>query len=163
MSARVRRVLAEFSARLEQYSIDESWLELTDLAIDDLTEFGRRVKARGYEDTGIAVRVEIAPTKCLAKIACDLLKGDERYHDVVDVTRLTDEQMKAVLERVAIEDVWGIGPNSARLLRNYGITTARDVRDADERCLRKYLTVLGPRIQMALKVTPRLPSEVQRA
>ena len=94
MSARVRRVLAEFSPRLEAYSIDESWLELTDLTIDDLTEFGRTVKARVYQDTGIPVRVAIAPTKCLTKIACELLKGDERYNDVVDVTRLTDEQMK---------------------------------------------------------------------
>ncbi len=162
MSARVRRVLAEFSPRLEAYSIDESWLELTDLALDDLTEFGRTVKARVYQDTGIPVRVAIAPTKCLTKIACDLLKGDERYHDVLDVTRLTDEQMKAVLEQVAIEDVWGIGPNSARLLRNYGITTARDVRDADERWLRKYLTVVGARIQMELKGTACLPLEVKR-
>ncbi len=56
MSARVRRVLAEFSPRLEAYSIDESWLELTDLAIDDLTEFGRMVKARVYQDTGICKR-----------------------------------------------------------------------------------------------------------
>ncbi len=143
MSARVRRVLAEFSPRLEEYSIDESWLELTDLAIDDLTEFGCMVKARVYQDTGIPVRVAIAPTKCLTKIACNLLKGDERYNDVVDVTQLTDEQMNAVLERVAIEDVWGIGPNYACFLRNYGITTARNVRDADEHWLRKYLTVVG--------------------
>ena len=162
MSARVRRVLAEFSPRLEAYSIDESWLELTDLAIDDLTEFGRTVKARVYQDTGIPVRVAIAPTKCLTKIACELLKGDERYHDVVDVTRLTAEQMNTMLEQVAIEDVWGIGPNSARLLRNYGITTARDVCDADERWLRKYLTVVGARIQMELKGTSCLPLEVKR-
>ncbi len=42
----------------------------------------------------IPVRVAIAPTKCLTKIAYELLKGDERYNDVLDVTRLTDEQMK---------------------------------------------------------------------
>jgi DNA polymerase V len=162
MSARVRRVLAEFSPRLEEYSIDESWLELTDLAIDDLTEFGRTVKARVYRDTGIPVRVAIAPTKCLTKIACELLKRDERYHDVLDVTRLTDEQMKVLLERVAIEDVWGIGANYARFLRNYGITTARALRDADERWLRKYLTVVGARIQMELKSASCLPLEVKR-
>ncbi len=53
MSRRFMGVLAEFSPRLEKYSIDEGWLELTDRTIEDLTEFGRTVKSRVYQYTGL--------------------------------------------------------------------------------------------------------------
>jgi len=162
MSARVMKVLGQFSPRLEIYSIDEAWLELTDLAIDDLTEFGRTVKARVLQYTGIPVRVAIASTKCLSKIACELVKDDQQYGEVLDLTALTSQQLDEALARVAIEDVWGIGPKYARFLRNYGVTTARDLRDADERWIRKYLTVVGARIQAELKGIACLPLEVKR-
>src|SRR3984893_13989671 len=63
MSARVMNVLAGFSPGIEVYSIDEAFLELSDLLIEDLTEFGRTIKARVLQYTGITVRIAIAPTK----------------------------------------------------------------------------------------------------
>src|SRR5712692_6888720 len=63
---------------------------------------------------------------------------------------------------VAIEDVWGIGPKYARFLRNYGVATARDLRDADERWIRKHLTVVGARIQTELRGTACIPLEIKR-
>ena len=46
MSARVMDVLARFSPRLEVYSIDEAFLDLSSLSIEDLAEFGRTIQAR---------------------------------------------------------------------------------------------------------------------
>ncbi len=103
LSTRMMNVLAELAPKLEVYSIDEAWSELTDLVIEDLTEFARTVKARVYQYIGIPVRVAIAPTKCLTKIACELLKSDEQYGDVLDVTAFTEEQLDQALARVAIE------------------------------------------------------------
>ena len=163
MSARVMTALAKFSSRVEVYSIDEAFLDLTDLIIDDLTELGRLIKTRVLQDTGIPVRVAIAATKCLTKIGCELVKRDSRCDDVLDLTSFTREQLDAALAQVAIEDVWGIGPKYARFLRNYGLTTARDLRDADERWIRKYLTVVGARIQLELRGTACLPLQVKRA
>ncbi len=53
MSARVMNVLAQFSPRVEVYSIDEAFLDLSELNIDDLTEFGHVTKARVLQLTGI--------------------------------------------------------------------------------------------------------------
>ena len=47
----------------------------------------------------------IAPTKCLTKIACELLKSDEQYGDVLDMMAFTEEQLDQSLARVTIEDV----------------------------------------------------------
>ncbi len=162
LSARVMAVLAEFSPLLEVFSIDEAWLDLTGVVTDDLTELGRTIQARVRQYTGIPTRVTIAPSKCLTKIACELVRGDPQYGDVLDLTAFTSQQLDEALSRVAIEAVFGIGRNYARFLRNYGITTARDLRDADERWIRKHLTVVGARIQLELKGVACMPLEIRR-
>lgn len=162
MSARVMNVLAGFSPRLEVYSIDEAFLDLSDLVIDDLTEFGRMIKERVLQCTGIPVRVAIASTKCLTKIACELVKDNPQCGDVLDVTGFTSQQLDAALARIVIEDVWGIGPKYARFLRNHGVLSARDLRDADEKWVKKYLTVVGARIVLELRGISCLPLEVKR-
>ena len=162
MSARVMNVLAGFSPRLEVYSIDEGFLDLSDLPIEDLTEFGRTIRARILQYTGIPARVALAPTKCLTKIGCERLKSEPQYGDVLDLSGFTHQQLDAALAQVAIEDVWGIGPKYARFLRNYGVMTARNLRDADERWIRKHLTVVGARIQAELRGTSCIPLEISR-
>src|SRR5215472_10221497 len=57
LSARFKAVLAEFCPQQENYSIDESFLQLTNPPLDDLTEYGHAIKARVLQDTGIPVSV----------------------------------------------------------------------------------------------------------
>ena len=162
MSRRFARVLAEFSPRLERYSIDEAWLELTGMDIADLAEFGRLVKSHVYQYTGLPVRVAIASTKGLTKVGCELLKRDEQYEDVVDLTVFSQEQLKGVLALIEVENVWGIGPRYAQLLHNYGIHSAKDLKDADECWIKRHLTVIGARIQAELKGISCFPLEEKR-
>lgn len=162
MSARVMDVLATFSPHIEVYSIDEAWLDLSELGVNDLTEFGRTIQARVLQLTGIPVRVALASTKSLTKIACELLKADAQSSDVLDLTAFTPEQVDAALAGVSVEAIWGIGPKYARFLRNYGIKTARDLRDADEKWVRKHLTVVGARIQTELRGIACFPLQVNR-
>lgn len=162
MSARVMAVLAEFSALIEVYSIDESFLDLSYQEIDDLTDFGHTIKAQVLQYTGISVRVTFASTKCLTKIACELVKSDVRYKDVLDLTTWTPQQLDEALASVSIQDVWGIGPKYARYLGNYDIETAKDLRDADERWIRKRLTIVGARIQKELQGIACIPLEIKR-
>jgi DNA polymerase V len=61
------------------------------------------------------------------------------------------------LARVAVEDVWCIGRNRARLLKDAGIKTARDLRSADDRWIRKHMNVVGLRIVHELRGTSCLP------
>src|SRR5215472_17610814 len=57
LSARFKAVLSEFCPLQENYSIDESFLQLTNPPLDDLTEYGHAIKARVLQDTGIPVSV----------------------------------------------------------------------------------------------------------
>ena len=159
MSANMMAVLREYCPRVEVYSIDEAFALITNLPIDDLTEFGQTLRQRIYQYTGLPVRIAIAPSKGLTKIGCELLKANPQYEDVLDLTAFTAQQLEQALTQVEIENVWGIGRKYARYLHNYGIVTARDLRDADERWIRKQLTVVGARIQLELKGISCLPLE----
>ncbi len=162
LSARFKAVLSELCPLQENYSIDESFLELTHLFIDDLTAYGQTIKARVLQYTGIPVSVSFAATKCLTKIGVEIVKHDPSYHGVLDLTRLSEQERDELLATVAIEDVWGIGVKYAGFLRRFGIDTAKDLKYADERWIRKYLTVTGERIVLELRGISCIPLEVER-
>ena len=162
MSDRVMRVLSQFSPSLEVYSIDEAFADLAPLSIDDLTEYGKTMRERVLQYTGLPVSVGIASTKCLCKIANEIVKHDPSYEGVLDLTVLPDEQVDTFLSQVAIEDVWGIGRKYAAFLQNHGIMTARDLKYADELWIRKYLTVTGHRIVLELRGISCIPLEIVR-
>lgn len=72
MSARVMRILADFTPELEFYSIDESFLDLR--GVDRLEAHVQRLRATVLQWTGTPVSVGVAPTKLLAKAANRLAK-----------------------------------------------------------------------------------------
>lgn len=150
MSSRVMKVLAEFSPHLETYSIDEAFLDLTESNAPDLTDFGREIKRRVLQYTGIPVSVGIAPSKTLTKIACEVVKKDQAFGGVLDVCGLSGTQIDEILERVSIEDVWGIGHQYTKFLRSRDIYTARDLKYANPKFIRKHLTVTGERTVLEL-------------
>lgn len=163
MSNHLMALLAEFLPRLEVHSIDEAFGELSGQGIEDLNAFGQQIRSRVLQWLGIPVRVSFAPSKVLAKIGSHLLKADETYHDVIDLTRWTEAQLRSTLHHLPVEDIYGIGPKSAQLLRNYGIGTGQDFVGADERWVKRQLTVVGARIQQELKGISCFPLQPKRA
>jgi DNA polymerase V len=162
LSTRFKAVLSEFCPLQENYSIDEVFADMTDLAIDDLTEYGKTMKARVLQYTSIPVSVSFAATKCLTKIGMSVVKHDPSYGGVLDLTGLSEQEIDELLAKVEIEDVWGIGNRYASFLRNYGIDTAMQLKYTDERWIRKHLTVTGERIVLELRGICCIPIEVER-
>ena len=161
MSRRVMHVLAQFSSALEVYSIDEAFLDITAHQSDDLMEYGRLLRARVLQFTGIPVSIGIASTKVLCKIATETVKKDPASAGVLNLCELSAKEVDRYLQAIAIEDVWGIGPKYALFLSNYGITTARDLKYSDERWVRRHLTVMGERIVLELRGISCMPLECE--
>lgn len=161
MSRRVMHVLAQFSSALEVYSIDEAFLDITAHQSDDLMEYGRLLRARVLQFTGIPVSIGIASTKVLCKIATETVKKDPASAGVLNLCELSAKEVDRYLQAIAIEDVWGIGPKYALFLSNYGITTARDLKYSDERWVRRHLTVVGERIVLELRGISCMPLECE--
>ena len=120
------------------------------------------MRERVLQYTGLTVSVGIASTKCLCKIANEIVKHDPSYGGVLDLAALSDEEVDTLLSQVAIQDVWGIGRKYAGFLQNHGIMTAKDLKYADEQWIRKYLTVTGHRIVLELRGISCIPLEIVR-
>ena len=157
LSQRVMETLQQFSPEVEVYSIDEAFLNLSGFTNINLTDYGRRIRATVKQWTGIPVSVGIAETKTLAKIANHVAKRTEGTDGVFDFTAWPDRD--SVLARVLVEEVWGIGPNYARLLTQHGITTALGLRDADDHWIQKQMGVVGLRTVHELRGISCLPLE----
>ena len=124
MSQRVRWVLESFAPSIEVYSIDEAFLDLRGLAIEDLDSYAKLISSECYRLTSIPVSVGIAPTKTLAKIASKLCKQYPKLRGGCYMHRPQD--IEKVLRKFPIEDVWGIGRKSKVKLHSRFIKTAWD-------------------------------------
>ena len=149
MSQRVMETLEQFSPDVEVYSIDEAFLSLVGFEPRGLIEHGRLIRRTVPQWTGIPVSVGIAETKTLAKIANRIAKRTLDTGGVFDLLACPDRE--ALLGRVAVEDVWGIGPNHARLLKQHDITTALQLRGVDDQWIRKRMGIVGLRLVMELR------------
>ena len=108
LSKRVMNTLARFSPNIEQYSIDESFLSLDGFENRDLTEYAKSIRQAVKRNTGIPISIGIADTKTLAKIANRIAKKSPPAAEGV-FCFLDQDQIDSCLEKIAVEDVWGVG------------------------------------------------------
>jgi len=149
MSQRVMETLEQFCPDLEPYSIDEAFLSLSGFTSRNLMEYGHTIRATVKRWTGIPVSVGIAETKVLAKIANRVAKRTPDMGGVFDLFACPDRD--DLLGRIAVEDVWGIGPNHARFLIQHGITTALQLCQAGDQFIRMHMGIVGLRLVMELR------------
>ena len=150
MSRRVMTLLSNYSPRVDVYSIDEAFLDLSGMGTSEqLLEHGRQLVRCIGKGTGIPVSLGIAPTKTLAKMASKFAKKYKGYKGVCLMD--TDEKREKALKLFPVEDVWGIGHRSVEKLHYHGICTAWDLTQKTESWVRRELTVTGVRTWKELR------------
>jgi len=141
MSSRVMEVLAMFSPDIEIYSIDEAFLGFNGFKTRNLAEFGNKIKRTVFQWTGIPVSVGISKTKTLAKVANHFAKRYSAFKG--SLCLLNDERIANALAKTPVSEVWGIGRQYDKFLRQNKIETALQLRDADDKFIDHYLTSTG--------------------
>ena len=159
LSDRVMQTLASFAANIELYSIDEAFLDLTDMKYFDLLQLAVAIKRKIRRDIGIPVSIGIAPTKTLAKMANRFAKKKRKADAVFWAANnaLTLE----MLAFTQVRDVWGIGPQHAKLLTQHGFHTALQLCDAPEEWVRVNMSVVGQRLLKELRGIPAVEWEAE--
>lgn len=152
ISQRMVRVLRQLCPRIEVYSIDECFLDLTDLPIADESAWGRQLRDRLLQEIGIPVSIGIAPTKTLAKAAAATAKHSPRGVAVIN----TETDRRQMLESLAIEDIWGIGRRLAPKMRDKGVTTAWQLVAASDSWLAQQFNITGLKMVDELRGLVRL-------
>ena len=155
MSKRVMSILRNNSKEIEIYSIDEAFLECYN---EDLNSYGKNLRKKVKQWTGIPVSVGIAETKVLAKIANHIAKKYRKSGVFILDNR---EIIEKALKFTAIEEIWGIGRNHARRFKEYGINTAYDLTCIEESWIKKKFSIVVLRIAKELKGIKCLDIESQ--
>ncbi|HIE9653787.1 TPA: Y-family DNA polymerase [Klebsiella variicola subsp. variicola] len=158
MSHRVMTTLEEMCPRVEIYSIDEAFCDLTGVRnCRVLEEFGRELKDTVYRNTRLPVGVGIAQTKTLAKLANHAAKTWKATGGVVDLSNV--ERQRKLMALLPVDEVWGVGRRISKKLEAMGIKTVLQLADTDIRFIRKHYNVVLERTVRELRGEPCLGLE----
>lgn len=151
MSRRVMDTAARFTPDMEIYSIDEAFLRL-DRMHDHPLDLARKIRSTVLQWTGIPVSIGIGPTKTLAKIANRVAKKQPEHGGSFSLVDHPDQDL--ILAGVEIEDVWGIGRQYSKKLREFGIRNALQFSKLDKDWVKKRMTVNGMHTLLELQGVP---------
>ncbi len=147
ISRRVMKTLKQFSPKIEIYSIDEAFLDLSSIKDKDLLEYGSRIRKTILKWTGIPTSIGIATTKTLSKIANHIAKKD----NLGVISLINTQQIDKILKKIKINDVWGVGRQLTQFYIKNGINTAYQLKKMPDDWIKKNTNVFGGRTAMELK------------
>lgn len=135
--------LEELAPRVEQYSIDEMFLDLR--GVDNalrFEEFGVQLREHVYACTRLTIGVGMGPTKTLAKSAQWASKEWPAFRGVLALTPGDPARTAKMLSLQPVQEIWGVGSRIARKLNTMGITTALQLAPANTAFIRKNFSVV---------------------
>ena len=147
ISRRVMRTLKRFNSDIEIYSIDEAFLDLSNFSDDEIENVGNEIRSVVLKWTGIPTSIGIAKTKTLSKIANHIAK--KKQSGVVSLIGI--ENIDPILEKVEINDVWGVGKQLTKFYHQNGIYNAKQLKNKPNTWIKKSSNVLSSRTAMELR------------
>jgi len=135
-SLRMFEILRRFSPIVEEYSIDEAFVDLTGLRRSFHGPYGliaQKIQETIETELGLSVSAGLSLTKVLAKIG-------SKHRKPHGLTLIPGRDIHLHLKSLPVEKVWGIGPNTAAFLNKLGIRTALEFARKDENFIKKYFS-----------------------
>lgn len=143
LSNRVMSHLEELAPRVEQYSIDEMFLDIRGIdSCIDYEDFGRQLREHMRSGTGLTIGVGMGPTKTLAKSAQWASKEWRQFGGVLALTSGNPKRTEKLLSLQPVEEIWGVGRRISKKLNTMGITTALQLARANPVFIRKNFNVV---------------------
>ena len=156
ISRRVMKVLKTFSPKVEIYSIDEAFIDLSFIDEKGAEDYGREIRSRVLKWTGIPTSVGIASTKTLSKVANHVAKKEKA--GVIYLNTNIDEKLK----KFPIEDVWGVGKQLSKFYHKNNISNAYDLKNVSNTWVKKGTNVLGAKTAMELRGIPCIDLQIDQ-
>ncbi len=147
ISRRVMKTLKRFNSDIEIYSIDEAFLDLSNFSDDEVEKVVREIRETVLQWTGIPTSIGIAKTKTLSKVANYIAK--KKQSGVTNFIGI--ENIDPLLEKININDVWGVGKQLTKFYHKNGIYNAKQLKNKSNTWIKKSSNVLGSRTAMELR------------
>ena len=155
ISRRVMRTLKRFNSDIEIYSIDEAFLDLSNFPDNEVKNIGHEIRNIVLKWTGIPTSIGIAKTKTLSKVANYIAK--KKQSGVTSFIGI--ENIDSILEKVEINDVWGVGKQLTKFYHKSGIYNAKQLKNVSNTWIKKSSNVLSSRTAMELRGIPCIDLE----
>ncbi|MEQ0112827.1 Y-family DNA polymerase [Klebsiella sp. JN_Kp123] len=160
MSNRVMTHLEELAPRVEQYSIDEMFLDIRGIdSCINFEAFGQQLREHVGNGTGLTIGVGMGPTKTLAKSAQWASKEWPQFRSVLALTPDNPRRTAKLLSLQPVEELWGVGNRIAKKLKVMGITTALQLSLTSPTFIRKNFNVVLERTVRELNGEPCISLE----
>ncbi|HBE89931.1 MAG: hypothetical protein A3E37_02165 [Candidatus Andersenbacteria bacterium RIFCSPHIGHO2_12_FULL_46_9] len=119
-SQRMYEIMRRYSPVVEEYSVDEAFVDLTGVRRVHRMKYEaivRQIQQEIHRELNITVSVGLSVSKVLAKIA-------SKWQKPAGFTRISMYEREDRLRDYPLDNIWNIGPNTAGLLQGHGIRTA---------------------------------------
>jgi DNA polymerase IV (DinB-like DNA polymerase) len=123
ISDRIMQIFRGYANSLEQVSVDEAYLDVTDQvegSFDKAKDYSQKIKADVKLQVGISFTIGVGPNKLIAKIACDSQKPD-------GLTIVKPQEARTFLEPLDVDRLLGIGKKTSVKMAELGIKTIGDL------------------------------------
>lgn len=134
-SKSMKKLLENYSDVIEQFSIDEFFIEYIPL-LGNYFDVAKEIQTKIFTNLGFTVNIGISDTKYLAKVASDFEKPNK-------IHTLFKNEIKEKLWPLKIEDMFLLGPKSAKKLREIGIDTVGKLANTNVEILKSHLKSHG--------------------
>ncbi|MGB9640963.1 MAG: DNA polymerase IV [Anaerolineales bacterium] len=139
VSQQVMNRLKSLSPLMEQISIDEAFLDISDIA-ENAPEIAKQVQSQIRNELGLPNSVGIASNKLVAKIATEVGKQSATKGEPPNAFVFVPPGTEAnFLDPLPAKLLWGVGPKTEAILANLGIHTIGDIARFPEAELIKLL------------------------
>jgi len=138
-----RDVFAIFGARgnaVEGLSLDEAFVDLSEMSLDEARTFAAAIRSDVHEQTGLTVSAGVATGKMVAKTASDSCKPD-------GLLAIAPGDEAAFLAPLPAARLWGVGPKTAARLQTFGITTIGEIAQLEDAQARAIFGSWGPSVR----------------
>jgi len=148
MSDRVMSIIKEYANDVEVYSIDESFVDFSNVPDEDLMETLHTIKDEVKRKTGIPVSIGVGPNKTLAKLTSYLAKQSTNYNGVCSYWDLPN--FRNMMYSVDVSQVWGIGRKWNKKLKNIRVNNVGQFMNVHQYTVKKLMNINGLRTQLEL-------------
>ncbi len=165
ISKRVMTKLYDYTPNVEVYSIDEAFLDLggtRKLHRCSYEEIIEKIRLDIKNDIGIDVSIGLSYSKTLAKLACEKAKEINKKNPKIGTYKIGYKKIKDELKITPIEDIWGVGFNTASLLRKHYISSAYNFTTQNDAWIKRVMGKVGLDLKYELLgecVSPVNPNE----
>lgn len=157
ISSLIRGIFAEFTSIIEPLSLDEAYLDVTDVELlrGSATLIAAEIRQRIHQQTGLTASAGVAPNKMLAKIASDWNKPDGQFV-------ITPAGVAEFVSQLPVSKLSGVGKVTASKMKRAGVHSCGDLQRWSKIELNRHFGSFGQNLYHLCRGIDERPLETNR-